>query len=366
MAKSHVAVFGLCVVFSAAIPRAAAGTSPGSSIVLVSLRTCCPNQTWPEVEKSVLEEFVALGVPVETVDGVYGTEEAQHSQMTAIAEKSKATCVISISRRVENPFKEADLWMTHPETGEITTRRLGLTGNTDSERVAIAALQAVEAIRAALFEQPRPQMSDKPTQQAPAPEPPKLLTHEPHPAARDIRQATAHHPSIGLGVGMGASGAPGGAGILGSAVAAITWHPLALFSMEIDGSLSLLGRDIETDRSTSSFRYALVRGWAYAELLNAGLFRPSVGIGGGALFAWSEGQSASIEYAEKKDITSVALVGATGRMGLVLSQYFWIRAGIRASVCLPEVTVYFAGAPVARFGKPLIEGFLNLEVALFQ
>ncbi len=89
-----------------------------------------------------------------------------------------------------------------------------------------------------------------------------------------------------------------------------------------------------------------------------------LGLGGGMAFSWTRGLG-SEALVSQSDRTQVGYVGASGRVGVVLTRTVWLVLCSRIGFVVPEVKVNFAGESVARWGRPLIEGFLNME-AKFQ
>jgi hypothetical protein len=48
----------------------------------------------------------------------------------------------------------------------------------------------------------------------------------------------------------------------------------------------------------------------------------------------------------------------------MITRWLHFRLDLRGGLLVPEVTVSIAGDPAATFGRPLIEGFANLELRI--
>jgi len=83
------------------------------------------------------------------------------------------------------------------------------------------------------------------------------------------------------------------------------------------------------------------------EICSRGLFRPSIGAGGGLLIPWDKG-SGSAFYDIHTDRGTVGYAGATAQLALALTRSFWLRFGVNAGTSLPEVKMLFAGKEVAQ------------------
>jgi hypothetical protein len=168
-------------------------------------------------------------------------------------------------------------------------------------------------------------------------------------------------PRFGLAVGAGPIWSPGDVGITGAIGVLVVWRVLSHLNAELDGVFGVLGEDIESAGASSTFDYSAVRIWAGWDVRGQGVLRPLLGLGAGALFSWTRGRDAE-GYAGRADNAVVAFLGGKAELGLALARAFWIRLGARVGVLLPEVEVRFGEEQVARFGRPLVEGFLMAEV----
>ncbi len=331
-------------------------------VVLVGMEKCCPKRAWPEAEKAVLDEVAALGLRVVMEDGEAVSAENQQKELETVAKKQNASCSLRIFRTPEGTAGAAHLWMIDRRSGDTTFRRLSLAGEADSEAASIATLRTVEAIRAGLLGQRLQDTNDSDSKPRVETERPPREEASEEPEQEPTQKTDSKGPPLfGVGLGIGILGGPGDVGPLGAVHLTLGFSPVPFLATEIDGALSFAGRNIEKGAARSSFNVALVRGWLFYEILDHGLVRPSLGLGGGALFSWSEGIRGG-HLTSSTDRTTSAYFGGAGRVGFVIARHFWIRVDGRVGFLAPEVSIYFANDQVARFGRPIFEGFLNLEV----
>ncbi len=333
-------------------------------VVLVSMQTCCQREHWPEAEKAASEEIAALGFRVETKMGASTAPAAQRTELETIARANDAVCAVRVLRYGEGVGGAVDIWMIDTETTETTFRHLPLSDVGDSEAASFVVLRTVEAIRAGLLEQELPRTASE------EPPPPEDSTNDKdqpeleqsvETLKTEVEEVRDIAPAFGAGLGAGVLGGPGGAGALAAVRVTLGWTPVAVFSAEIDGLISVFGQNIEQDRMSASFDAALVRLWGFWEILDHGPVRPSLGIGSGLAVSWSRGLHAG-SLSTRIDSTESAYLGGVGRLGFVLAKYFWLRLDGRVGALLPGVTIAFAEDEIASFGRPLVEGFLSLEV----
>ncbi|MCP4680059.1 MAG: hypothetical protein GY854_32120 [Deltaproteobacteria bacterium] len=327
-------------------------------VVLVGMEKCCPDRAWTEAEKTVLDEIAALGLRAVIEDGEAVSAKEQQQELETVANEKKAACSLRIFR---SP-KAVHIWMIDQKTGDTTFRKLSLAGEADSEAASIATLRTVEAIRAGLLGQRLQDDSGPEPISEPEPRPSEEASEKPEQKPTPNTDSKGP-PMFGVGIGVGILGGPGDVGPLGAAHLTLGFSPVSFLAAEIDGALSFVGGDIEDGNARSSFNVALVRGWLFWEILNSSRVRPSLGLGGGALFSWSEGIRDG-GFKNVSDHTTSAYLGGAGRVGFVVARHFWIRLDGRVGFLVPEVSICFENDDneVASFGRPIFEGFLNLEV----
>ncbi|MCP4602015.1 MAG: hypothetical protein GY847_16110 [Proteobacteria bacterium] len=361
----------LFVVAEDAFAQSAWTEAEGDVVVLlISMEKCCPDKAWPTAEKAMLAELATLNLTIDVADGRAVGDKEQRAELRAMANKKNAAYALRISQAPDETEGRVDLCINDKASEDTTFRYLMLMGKTDSEAAAVATLRAVEAIRADLLEQqlksdnlgnetgdetgdePSDETSDEPTEEEELSEPTPETKTEP-----GLKNLSVFY----VGLGAEALGAPGGAGALGAAHLKLGWSPLPILSAEVDTAVSVLSQKVEEDEANSSFDIALIRVWAMWEILDHGLLRPSLGPGGGVVISWATGIP-SDHPGSRTDRTVSTYLGATGRLGFAFAKRFWVRIGARVGFLMPEVTIAFLGEDAARFGRPMIEGFFNLEI----
>ncbi len=345
----------VCIVATLCLPGPAAAQDeqPAQEIVptviLVTMQAGSSSEAWAEAEKKIEQEFKILNLRVKVVESHAVSERDRRIELGALAGKYRAAAAVRIIRSAENETAGVDLWIADRVTGKTTFRHLGLGETQGAEAAAVAALRTVELLRSSLLELRDPTNE---RQTVPVPEEIEALLPE---------NIDEKHEDIFFGIGISAAGSPGGVGLLGSVYVTGGWLPVARFSLALEGTVSVIGEDLEKDAVGSSFDFAKVNVWGGWEILDSGLFRPSLGVGGGVVFCWARGFGDG-----QADTTTARLVsgvlGARGQLGLAISEYLWLRAGVEVGLLIPQPTINFGGEKVASFGAPLIEGVLGVEM----
>ena len=124
-----------------------------------------------------------------------------------------------------------------------------------------------------------------------------------------------------------------------------------------------LGDDITKEGNTSTFDTAAIRAWAIWEFMQLKKLRGHLGAGAGIVLPWAKGLK-SANYLSTTDRTATAYAGLTTQLAYEFNRNFGLRFDLKVGFALPEVRVYFADIQAASFGRPMVEGFLNLEVKM--
>ena len=342
-----------------------------AKVVIVSLADCCKDEAWIEVENLAMAELQTLGFNVDVVQGKEPGDDEWENELKSVSEKRGALCALRIIRPIAGTGGGVHVWMINADTGKSVYKKIPVNEGTDAEAASLVALQVVEMLRASQFES----NSDEPEniEQEDVPEPPtddkqnepKKKDNIPEVAGRneDSKPVSPSRwaQSVGIRLGMEALGSPDSVGGLGAIDLGIRWNFHDYLAVELDGFVSLIGEDLVRDEASASFDVAAVRAWFLWRLYNKGRFRSCMGIGGGALIAWSEG-SAPEGIETQSDRTVVPFIGGTLQLAVVLLKYLWIRCGFIAGSSLQEIYLRMLGEKAAEFGAPLLEGFLSLEV----
>ena len=333
-------------------------------MILVSIEECCPTNAWPQAEEVLLDELAAMYVKVVKVDGDAASIVDQRANLEVIAKERSAVCAIMISREPRADRGAVDLWTVDTQSESSVARHLSLRAQEGAQGAAIAAIKAVEALRAGLQE-----LDLHWEEPGEVPEIESVAVEEPvvkkGPVPKPVDEGDKDVNSVlGLGLAGVGMGSPGGIGGMFGAQISLAWQPLRLMSTQADVCFSVWVHDIDEVGSRSSFDIAAFRVWAQLEFVDRGVFRPSMGIGGGPVVAWAQGTGGE-DLESGKDRVTVAYLGGTVQLGFALTRWFRLRLGVRVGALLPAVEVSFAGQKVAEIGLPLIEGFAGAEVYFF-
>ncbi len=334
-------------------------------VILVSIEECCPQNAWPKAEEVLLDELAAMYVKVERADGVAAGVTEQRANLGVIAKERGAVCAIMISREPRTDRGAVDLWTVDTRSESSVARHLSLRAEEGAQGATIAAIKAVEALRAGLQEL---DLHLEEPDEAPAIE--GVVAKEPVVKKGPVVRKPVdggdkdRNSVLGLGLAGVGMGSPGGIGGMFGAQVSLAWRPVRLLSTQADVCFSVWVHDIDEEGSRSSFDIAAFRAWAQLEFVDRGIFRPSMGIGAGPVVAWAQGTGGE-DLESQKDRVTVAYLGGTVQLGFALTRWFRLRLGAKIGALLPAVEVSFAGRKVAEMGLPLIEGFAGAEVYFF-
>ncbi len=334
-------------------------------MIVVSIEECCPSHAWSEAQEVLLDELAAMYVEAEKVNSVAASVTEQRAKLGVIAREKGAVCAIMITREPQTDRGAVDLWTVDRRSGSSVARHLSLRAQESAQGATIAAIKAVEALRASLqeldlhFEEP----DEAPTIEDVAVEEP-VVKSEPAVSEPVDGGDKDLNSVLGLGLAGVGMGSPGGIGGMLGAQISLVWRPVRLLSTQADVCFSVWVHDIDEEESRSSFDIAAFRAWAQLEFFDSGIFRPSMGIGAGPVVAWAQGTGGE-DFDSQKDRVTVAYLGGTVQLGFALTRWFRLRLGVRIGALLPAVEVSFAGRKVAEMGLPLIEGFGGAEVYFF-
>ncbi len=322
-------------------------------IVLVSAQQCCPEQAWPQAEQAARDEFRALEYRVETLAGLAKDDRERRLELGVFADRRQADCAVRILRLPDGESCNTEIWIKDRKTKRTIFRILYTPGSTDRESARLTALRLVEALKASLQEAGR----------HPA-EPDRVYPQAEMAALTGVRRKLSPPPAFfGLRLGAGFISSPGGTGTLGAVQACLRWDAFSNFAFELDTVLSVTGDNIRKQGNSSTFDAAAIRAWALWEFMQMEKLRAHLGAGAGIVLPWAKGLS-SENFLPVTDRTTAAYAGLITQLAYQFNRNFGLRFDLKVGFALPEIRVYFADTQAATFGKPMVEGFLNLEVKM--
>jgi hypothetical protein len=329
----------------AVLARQAAGSETGNAtIVLLTMEACCSTEAWPEAEQRAAAELRALELRVIIEPSRARDDRARRLESRERAAHHQAAAVLRILHVGALQGGEAEIWLVDRLSNKMVQRSLRVDRR-QPDASSVVGLRVVELLRASLLELNLP---DRPTPSVP----PRLR----------IATRAAREPAIGVRLALGALGSPGGASAEASVGLALRWSPRPYLSIELESDLGLFGA-VEHSSGRATFGVASVRGWVLWEIWRRGRLRPAIGVGGGALIAWSSGLDSPL-YNARGDTTVTAQLDGTAQTGIVLTQHLWLRLGLTVGLAVPQIAVRYPDQIAATFGRPLLAGWVGLEVRL--
>lgn len=357
--------------------EAFAGDSSGAEtkVVLVSMKSCCPGIAWPEVEDRVTEELLALGIRVESVNGARMSEGHGATELAAMF-NGRGPAVAGALRviRTAGGGTTADLLYRDRLTGNVVFKHLAFNPVAGAEGLSVAALRIVELLTAGMLElaNPAPARVRSPSPPPAAPErpsPPATLAEQPAVAQSGRTPAgggeAGEHPSrVRMIAGGGGALAPGNVTLLPAGSVAVNWAFSKPVAVEAEVLLTLPGRTVAHGGREVDIFEAPVRLWALWNLMTHGPLGVTIGGGAGVVILEARGKSTA-SHRGIEDLAATGYVGATGRLGMALSEILTAGLAINVGTMLPIVDVRYAQNDVLSFGLPSAEAMLNIGVRVW-
>ncbi len=342
----------LLSVFSGRLYGQSASTEVQDKVVLVKNGDTESPSAWPEAEEAVRQELLLTNLMVETVWGPVGDVDSEQNRLQRIAEENKAAAAVRLVRSTETNEAGVELWVVDRVTGKTTFRKLDVKQEAGSGAVIDVAVRTVEALRASLLEL---RMVER--QSTTTPVPPKSER-----IAADTRVRSDTH-LVGLGFGGAGNYSPGGVEIRGSFEILAVVQPLRGLDIELNGTLSPLGKELKTDKesSSSTFSYSLIRLMLFYRFFPHSMFQPSIGLSGGMLVGWVEGRADNEVL--KQETAVVPYLGGGLRGFLFIKKSLAFVLGAFGGTTFPKLTLtHGTKFEAARFGRPFVELSLTLQL----
>ena len=341
-------------------------------VVLITVAAPESSDAWPEAEDAICQELMLMNLAVETVVIPADRAAEGRAALQRIAGEKNAAAAVRLIRSEPSDQASVELWIVDRVTGKTTYRELAVRRDGNSGAVIDTAVRTVEALRASLLEL---RMADRSSVDGSALPPPKIakivedtrvngekLENESStPKKSSARSSTR---LLGVWIGGSADWSSGGLPVRGAFALGLFAQPIEGLDIELNVSLSPLGPDIrgDADLSTSSFGYTAIRAALVYRFFHDAVFQPAVGAVGGIWIGWVEGRDAEGSPI-RQDAESATYLGGTVRGCLFLKKSVAFVIGVTAGSLLPEIQLnHGAGIVVGHFGRPLIEGYLALQV----
>lgn len=333
---------------------AARAAEPTARVLLVSLRTCCPEITWPRAERAVKDEIAAAGLRVMVEQGASGEEGARRRELKRRARSRDAHFAICIARTSEGS-STADLWVFDALTDKTLLRQLPLGREEGGESADITGLRVVEIMRASLLELKLKKIGGR-------------AHAKPEPAERLVKDLEVRRKRgfkrLSLALGPIGWGSTGGAGFVFGVGLEARFRPWSILSFAVDGAVSLASSELSGPEGSADFNLLLYRLWVYFHLPVKFRIKPVLGLGVGRATAWASG-TAEKPYDPSSVQTSVTYLGGSAQLDLELVEHLYLFVGLRVGLLTPPLSIKFDEREVASFGAPLFGGQLGLQLRLF-
>ncbi len=305
---------------------------------------------WQPAEQRASAELAALGLQVQVVSGP-SLGQCSDDDGTRDAIRSAGALGALELRREGEGYSELRVCVVELVTGKATLRHLEISRGL---RPAQAALLAVELVHASLLE-------------VRAPHPSRGQVTAPQQITRTVDRQLARPvlPWLGVRLGGGVFGTPGGVSPSFAPLLGLAIRPTPRVAFEADGALGLMPGAASRETGSAEVRLGVAR--------LHGLYSPwkferaTIALGAGVGFAAARvtGQATSPYRSENSVATTWLASGALGT-SLSLTRQWWLRLDAHLGWAPDPVTVAFAGAARVELGRPLLDAGLALEWLAFR
>jgi hypothetical protein len=380
-------LFGICAFAAVAVavfaPLGDAHGQPdprfvGPKVVLVRMSRCCPEAACAETEVMLADELDATALEFEIAEGD-DAEPGGGGERLAARLGGRRGAALRVFREPEGPGCTMEMWVQGSGAAEAIYRKIRLSAPDDRDAAMNAALQSAEAVFAGLLELklvteetlrrgavPKvvPETGEDAGPDAGAWIEDAGTTPAVRPEAIAVSPPPQRDRRLGLGLGTGVVWSPGGVGPRGAVRLAFDARFVPWLTVRADAWVTVLGTDLKAANAQATFDAATFRLTAFYEFVRHGPLRPALGICGGGVVVWSTGVGA-VRYVGDQETALAGYLGGTGRLAVVLGRWFRVEIGAAVGAVMPEVRVRFAGDSVARFGRPLVDAFAQVELSFF-
>lgn len=303
-----------------------AGDAAAASGMIVRVRSADPS-----LDDRLDAELATLGFTVKPVDGAEpGTDLGE------IARANGAVAALRV-----DPGDAVELWVEGRAPGDPPVRE---TIPADPRRRGVAAVLALEALRAHLLQvQPGPANEPPRTSEPPPPSPPS-----PVPSARRW---------LWLQLAAGVDASPGGIAPAPELLFALRLEPRPWLSLGAFGAVTPLAARLDAPEGGALLRRAIVGAGIdlQKEFSRTTL---AIGAGGALVLLFVEGTSPAAGYRARDAFTVTAGPLLRASASTALASSVRVRADLAAGATFPRTTITFADREGATWGRPF--GLLTL------
>jgi len=300
---------------------------------------------WHHAEKRALAELAALGLDVQQTR-TPGLEQCSDDDRTRGAIQA-AGALGAVELRLQGAERrELRVCVVELVTGKATLRHLEIAKDLPPSQ---AALLVVELVHASLLEV-----------RAAHPSRGQVRVPAQVEGSIDRQLSASRKPWLGLRLGAGAVGGPGGVspGVVSALGATLLATPR--LGLEAEGEFGVLAGKTSRADGRADVRMNLARFHALLALRSSGPLLLGVGLGAGLMVASVTGQAES-PFRSSSGVATTGFASAALSSSLVLSPSWRLRLDSHLGWSPAPVRVTFASDSPARLGQPLLDATLAVE-----
>ena len=325
------------------------------TIVLLSMIHYGAQVMCPQAEKLVVEELYLLDFNVISQPSIAADEGEFKRELEDVALRNNAAAVARIYKANERS------WVLSLLTREGASRKINFY-NTEidvipnDDTAETTALKIVEALQARLIDSRLVDSDDDSIE----------IDSNPLPDANRTEQHPTIEPppedSIGplrhrfrFFAAFAGEFSPGGTGVMGGPGIGARWLPIPRLSIGIDMALGVIGKDVTSSGSSSTFDLLLGRVRTAYEMTFGRIADASLGISIGPAYVWTKGTSADETASTRSDKTVMLYLGGGFEVCLTVMDNVWFPLYLNIGALPQRAIVEFEGKKVAMFGLPIVE-----------
>lgn len=351
------------------------------AVVLFRLTRCCPESAWTEAEYAVLKELDAMDVSVTLLDRDNDSQENLKQEIEAVGIDGKHAALLYFYKDAQKGVSGVRIAIFDASSQTSRTRHIVYTVQPSINAVSIATLKAVEAVREVIFGPPpeiaspsvepeKPATSESKTStESPekttipeeTPEEKKSVVSADEPLEKSDAPPAAFLPHR-FAVGLGPSGwwSPGGAGPAFALQGAFNLRIKGALFAEVNAAATFVTKKIRRKGEGAEYKTILFRAALFWSFLNKGRLHPMAGISGGVAMLRAVGLDGDAP-GNRTDTETVGVVSGQARLGVDLASRWGLVFGLDVAIYIPKVKIMLLDEKVADIGRPMLDGFCNLE-----
>jgi hypothetical protein len=379
---------------------AAANGQDRGSVALYRLTRCCPESAWTDAEYAAIKELDAMDVSVTLLDRGTDAEEGLEQEIETIGKSGNYSVLLYFFKNMSKGQVGVRVAVFKKNGEKVEIRHLVYTTQPSTNAMSIVTLKAVEAAREAVSgpaltvvppDLPDDSLSNNASTTVSNPsktEPPKTadpIVDEKAESKSEAKEqdfpipkkekerGTREHVSIvphRFALGLGPVGLWSPQSDFAFALqAAVNMRIVDKLFVELNigGIITAKGfyqpdprDDTGESKILGTYHAVLFRTVFFWSFLSDKRVHPMLGVVGGAVLTVAE-RSYDFDNRVQTDTETVGLIGAEGRLGIDVSSHFGVVFGVQVALYVPEVKFNLTEDDAFYIGRPLLNGFCNVE-----